>query len=413
MNHPLEKVKVAIVYDHLTTAYGGAELVLQVLLSLFPDAPLFTTVFDSSKISWVPKKRVKTSFLQQFGWFKNQHQLLAPLHPLAIEQLDLSEFGLVISVTAGVAKGVLTLPHQLHVCYMLTPPRYLSDDDDEQQSYLESHSVLSVPVLKFLTQPIFNYLRSWDQVAAWRPDKVIAISQLVADRIEKKYGRHADKIIYPPYIPFSDTSNNQETKQLPEFLLSFSRLVSYKRVDLAIHSCLQLNKMLVVAGEGISRHSLQAIAPKQTYIRKKSQSVATTLQEATKHNKLLVFVGHCSKSEKEMLLRQCKGLIMPGVEDFGLTALEAADAGKPSIVNQESGVAEILTEPKYAVHLKNKTVSNLSEAIIRFEESSIAPSELSAVASKYNEERFSEAFMNTLYQFWRQHSTISPVKLQK
>jgi glycosyltransferase involved in cell wall biosynthesis len=249
-------------------------------------------------------------------------------------------------------------------------------------------------------------------VAAWRPDKVIAISQLVANRIEKRYNRKVDEVVYPPFIPFANEGASAAIIS-PEFLLSFSRLVSYKRVDLAIKSCLALKKMLVVAGEGILKDSLIELAADQVYLRKKSQSIFAALEAAIKNNKLIVFVGHCSEQEKQYLFKTCKGFIMAGVEDFGLTALEAADAGVVPIINADSGVAEVLTDQKYAIHLQDKTVSALNEAILKLEHTHISKTALTAIASKYDQEHFSEAFMNTLYQFWRQHSTISPVKLQK
>lgn len=412
MKHPLDNLKVAIVYDHLTTQYGGAELVLQVLLQLFPEAPLFTTVFDDSKITWISKQRVKTSFLQNFGWLKKQHQLLAPLHPLAIEQLDLSAFDLIISVTAGVAKGVQTLPHQLHVCYQLTPPRYLQSEDEEQQEYVRSQQLLNLPLMRSITTPLFGYINNWDQVAAWRPDNVIAISQLVADRIEKRYNRKVDEIIYPPFIPFA-SADASPAINAPEFLLSFSRLVSYKHIDLAIKSCIALNKMLVVAGEGILKDSLIELSSDHVYQRKKSQSISASVEAAAKKNKLIVFVGNCSDEEKRYLFMSCKAFLMPGVEDFGLTALEAAHAGVVPIINAHSGVAEVLTNQKYAIHVQDQTVAALKEAILKLEHTHISETALTATASKYDQEHFSEAFMNTLYQFWLQHSTISPVKLQK
>src|SRR5258708_2622600 len=165
--------KVALVYDRVNTHYGGAENVLLALHQIYPSAPLYTSVYNPQTATWAKVFDVRTSFLQKFPFAKKFHRLYVALMPLAFESFDLSEFDIVISISSAEAKGVLTKPNQLHVCYLLTPTRYLWSHAEEYQK-------------DWLTGPIraliFNYLRWWDQSAALRPDIFIPISQLVAER---------------------------------------------------------------------------------------------------------------------------------------------------------------------------------------------------------------------------------------
>lgn len=399
----LNDVKVALVYDHLTTEYGGAELVLQVLHQLFPKAPLFTTVYRPSTATWAKQIDVRTGFLQKLGPLKYYHHILAPLHPLAFESIDLSPFDLIISITSGAAKGVLTLPHQLHVCYLLTPPRYLSQDSE----YVQAHQLLSLPVVKRLTKPLFSYLQRWDTSAAWRPDKIIAISQLVAQRSELNYGRTVDAVVYPP---FDETSVEQTAVITEPFFLCLTRLVSYKKIDLAIQACIKQNKILVIAGEGPARSHLEALAGVHTIVRSSHQSLISTFSRAHTQNKTIIFTKHCSEKEKSILLSSCTALLMPGEEDFGLTGLEAAAYGKPVLTYHKSGIAEILKHKVEAVHIPEQSIKAVSSAIASLADQHFSPKELQSKAKEYSIQHFQEQFDNTIYQFWQQHSTISPVK---
>ena len=181
-------MKVAIVYDRVNK-WGGAERVLLALHEMFPDAPLYTSVYDSKKAPWArvfPK--IYTSFLQYLPFAKSNHELLAPLMPLVFESFNFDNYDLVISVTSEAAKGIKTNSGTLHVCYCLTPTRYLWS---HYEDYFKN------PVFKLVTKPIINYLKNWDKKAAQRPDVMIAISTEVKNRIKKYYGRDSE-IIFPP-----------------------------------------------------------------------------------------------------------------------------------------------------------------------------------------------------------------------
>lgn len=181
-------MKVAIVYDRVNK-WGGAERVLLVLHEMFPDAPLYTSVYDEKRAPWTKVfPQVYSSFLQKIPFAKGNHEFLAPLMPIAFEQFDFGKYDLVISVTSESAKGIITRPGTFHLCYCLTPTRYLWSGYEE---YFKN------PILRFISKPVISYLKSWDKIAASRPDKIIAISTEVQKRIKKYYGRESE-IIYPP-----------------------------------------------------------------------------------------------------------------------------------------------------------------------------------------------------------------------
>src|SRR3989344_2367668 len=230
--------KVALVYDRVNK-WGGAERVLLMLHEMFPDAPLYTSVYSREKAPWANVfPEVIPSFLQKFSFLRDRHELLAPLMSLAFESFDFSGYDLVISVTSEAAKGVITKPGTLHVCYCLTPTRYLWSHFD---TYF---SARGGPAFgwKGITKPVVTYLRSWDKIAAQRPDVVIAISTAVQDRIKKYYNRGSE-IIYPPVDiekfqrkSVDTTSLRSDVVKQRRYFLIVSRLVPYKKVDLAIEA---------------------------------------------------------------------------------------------------------------------------------------------------------------------------------
>ncbi len=228
-------LKTALVYDRANTAYGGAEQVLIALKQIFPDADLFTSVYDPAAAEWTKNFSVKPSFLQSFPGAKKHHRAYLPLMPLAFEQLDLSDYKLVVSVTSAEGKGIISKPDQFHLCYLLTPPRYLYS---HREQYLHSRPVLNLPGIRFFSNKILDYLTWWDQAAIYRPDAIIPISNLVRLRTAKYYQLEIEDPVYPP----SDVSLQPENK-MPfdllkkhlngpdELVLTVSRLVAYKRID--------------------------------------------------------------------------------------------------------------------------------------------------------------------------------------
>lgn len=404
MQKKISSLKIAVVYDHLLTEYGGAELVLETLLEAFPNAELFTTVRDHNKTNWVGKTTVHTSFLQHFMPLIKQRELLDFFTPIALEQFDFSEFDAVISVTSSAAKGVLTSPKQLHLCYLLTPTRYLYHDTEE---LLSSHRILSLPIIHFFAKKVLAYLRWWDQVAVQRPDKIIVISQQVAARLEKFNNRKADQLIYPPVtLPAKVISQNKPL--FPgRYFLSISRLMPYKHVDRAITSCLKLEKTLIIIGEGPEEKRLIQQAGSNGLVRQPRESVVDFLFRASQSNKTILFVQSCSETAKNILLQYCVALIQPGIEDFGITALEANAAGKPVIISSQSGVAEIIADSQAGIHLKTQTVVELTSAIEKIEKIKLDQRKIQHLAARFSREEFVRKFHNFFFAFFQEHSTIN------
>jgi glycosyltransferase involved in cell wall biosynthesis len=280
-------MKTALVYDRVNK-WGGAERVLLALHKIFSEAPLYTSVYNKEKAPWADVFDIRTSFLQNFPKAQTSHELYAVLMPMAFESFNFDEYDLVISVTSEAAKGIITKPKTLHVCYCLTPTRYLwSGYNDYFRSSL----------FKLLSKPAVTYLRSWDKIAAQRPDEYIAISGEVQDRIKRYYNRESE-IIYPPLQLKSQISN---LKSQNDYFLVVSRLTNfYKRVDIAIKACNDLKLPLKIVGEGADAENLKSLA-------------GPTVE----------FLGNLSDFQLSNYYKNCKALIFPGREDFGLVMAEA------------------------------------------------------------------------------------------
>mgnify|MGYP006265995367 CR=1 FL=1 len=410
--------RIAIIYDHLLTQYGGAEQVLTAVLAAFPQAELFSTIQDTQTTDWHTKTSVHLSYLQKLFPLVQRREILDVLTPLAIEQFDLSEFEIVISITSSAVKGVVTQPHQLHLCYLLSPTRYLYDISD---SLLNQHSLLSLPGLRWITRQIFTYLRWWDQVAIWRPDYIVAISQQVATRCAATYNRTVDDILYPPVdLPVDSSTkipaNAAQKSSVPvtqsqqlstePYLLCLSRLVPYKRIDLAIQAALQTNTRLCIAGTGREFTALTKVAGTAAYIRRQDEDVFTAFKHAQLQAKKIIFLGTTSDSEKAILLMQCKAFIMPGIEDFGITALEATAYGKPTIIAAESGVAELLLDEKEAIYFSDQRLEHLVDAVKKLDYSRFNSETITTKARQFSREEFVRKFHNIVFAFYREHSTI-------
>src|SRR3989344_2621203 len=242
-------MKVALVYDRVNK-WGGAERVLLALHKIFPDAPLYTSVYDNDKAPWAKVFKIKTSFLQNFPFASQNHEFYAPLMPLVFESFGFDEYDLVISVTSEAAKGVLTKPKTKHVCLCLTPTRYL---------WSGYNNYFIDPIFKLISKPFVWYLRWWDRVAAKRPDIYIAISQEVRSRIKRYYQRES-VVVYPPVELSNKAKRTKHITPNTKYFLVVSRLVPYKRIDVAIDACNALSYPLVIVGEGSEKKRLKELA---------------------------------------------------------------------------------------------------------------------------------------------------------
>jgi glycosyltransferase involved in cell wall biosynthesis len=345
-------MKVAIIYDRVNK-WGGAERVLLALHEIFPEAPLYTSVYDSKGAPWAKVfPAVVASFLQKFPFAKSNHELFAPLMPLAFESFDFSDFDLVISVTSEAAKGIRTKPGTLHICYCLTPTRYLWSHSDE---YFKNADI------KVLAKPFVDYLRKWDKVAAARPDRIIAISTEVKNRIKKYYDRDSD-IIFPPV---NATSTDINRKNRGEYYLVVSRLVGYKKVDLAVEAFNRLGYPLIIVGTGKEEKKLKHKA---------------------RNN--IKFVGQVSEKDLAMYYKGAKALIMPQEEDFGIVAVEAQSIGVPVVAYKKGGAIDTVISDRTGVFFEEQKPESLIEAIKKFEKMRFVVDNLYTNAQGFSKEIF-------------------------
>ncbi|MBI3887554.1 glycosyltransferase [Candidatus Microgenomates bacterium] len=285
--------------------------------------------------------------------------------PLAFESFSFDGYDLVISITSEAAKGIITKPGTKHICYCLTPTRYLWSGYD---NYFPTRT------MKQVTKPAVNGLRNWDTIAAHRPDVMIAISEEVRGRIKKYYGRES-MIIYPP-VTLGERGNGKEErrsgkKASPYFLLvsRLSKFAKYKRIDLAIDAFNTLKLPLKIIGSGSWEDELRANA-------------GPTIE----------FLGRLTDDELVGYYKQCQALIFPGVEDFGLTMVEAQKFGKPVIAFAGGGALEIVQEGKTGYFFDHQTVESLISAVKKFNHTTFKPEVAKKQAEKFSVEQFKKNF---------------------
>ncbi len=364
--------KVALVYDRVNK-WGGAERVLLTLHEMFPDAPLYTSVYDEAKAPWAkifPK--VYTSFLQGIPFAKGNHELLGWLMSLAFESFStgggarFDKYDLVISVTSEAAKGIITKPGTYHICYCLTPTRYLWSHYD---LYFKNK------LLRFISQPFINYLRKWDKMAAQRPDEIIAISTEVKNRIKKYYGRDSEIIFPPVKTPEVAIVNHSRGGHY----LVVSRLVPYKKVDLAVKAFNKLKLPLVIIGTGNQIDNLKLIA-----------------------NNNIKFAGQVSEEELIRYYKGARALIMPQEEDFGIAAVEAQFFGVPVIAYKKGGSLDTVAEGKTGTFFLRQEVDSLASVVAQFNERPVfnRPS-LVENARRFSKDNFKKAIMGFLNKYNR------------
>lgn len=357
---------------------------LLTLHEMFPRAPLYTSVCDEKKAPWAKVfPKIYTSFLQKIPFAKGNHEFLGTLMPLAFETFDFSGYDLVISVTSEAAKGIITKPGTLHVCYMLTPTRYLWSHYD---LYFKN------PVLRFISKPAVNYLRAWEKIAAQRPDKIIAISTEVKKRVKKYYGRDSE-IIFPPVDSFSSHRKKSLLRGpgkpaasrvfFDDAYLVVSRLdFGYKNVELAIKTFNRLGKTLIVVGTGSQRNKLMAMAKKN-----------------------IKFVGQVDDEELAKIYSGAKALIMPQEEDFGIASIEAQSFGVPVIVYNKGGACDTVIDGKTGVLFSGQNFRSLADAIAKFEKMSFNDKLLAENAARF----IQKSPFRSYFGRWRRHSSLAEI----
>lgn len=349
-------MKIALLHDHLNQA-GGAERVLYVLSQIFPQAPIYTLLYNKKLIRGFENFDIRTSFLQKMPLAKNHLKWYLPLMPTAVEELDLSGFDIVLSSASALIKGVITHPNTLHICYCHTPTRYLWSDTHQYKKDLNAGLLIKKVLPYFL-----NQLRTWDQLAAQRVDRYIANSQFVAQRIKNYYNREST-VIYPPV----DTENFYISENVKNYFLIISRLRPYKKVDLVIKAFNKLKMPLKIIGTGEEEKALRAMA-----------------------NSNIEFVGQVTEQQKRQYLAECQALIHPQEEDFGITAIEAMASGRPVIAYGAGGALETVIEGFSGKIFPEQSWECLIDAIIKFKSEEYTPAAIKEYARQYDVKNFQQ-----------------------
>ncbi|MDO8658741.1 MAG: glycosyltransferase [Candidatus Levybacteria bacterium] len=348
-------MKIAFVHEYLNQ-FGGAERMLQVLCALYPRAPIYTLLYDRDATGGVFDGRViKTSFLQNLPFTKRHHRIFPLLMPLAIEQFDFSEYDLVLSVSASFAKGIITKPHTKHICYCLTPPRFLWDNS---QKFVEEFGYSKL-IKKFIP-PFITYLRIWDKEASFRVDDFWSISNFIKDRVRKYYSRPS-LVIYPPV----NVAKFYVSEQVGDYFFMAGRLVSYKRFDLAIKSFNQNGLPLKIVGIGPELNKLKRVA-----------------------NKNIEFLGLVSDEKLANLYSHAQACIFPQEEDFGIVPLESMASGRPVIAYRAGGAMETIVENKTGIFFNEQNSESLQAAIEKFHNLEFSSKVCRSHAEKFDIEIF-------------------------
>lgn len=377
MGSDISGLRVALVHDWLVTQ-GGAERVLYDMHLMFPEAPIYTLVYDEDRApAWCRKCDVRTTWLQRVPGARTHHKMLLSLMPGAWEALDLTGYDLVVSSCMSCCKGVLTRPDATHVCYCHSPIRYVWD---LYYDYLAGTD----PVRRVAMRRVIPRIREWDFLAAQRVDQFVANSDYVGGRIRKFYRR--DSVTIHPSTPIAA----REVREPEGYYLVVSRFVRYKRVDIAIEACNRLGRRLVVVGSGGEEEGrLRGLA-------------GPTVE----------FRGRVSDEEMADVYAGADAFLFPGVEDFGLTPIEAMSSGVPVLAYGEGGALETVEHGVTGLHFRDQTPEGLCGAIRAFEKESLSLSRAEIAdrtRSRFSRDRFEQEMLGLVASVIEGHerSTLS------
>lgn len=361
-------LRVAIIHDWLTGMRGG-EAVLEALIDLFDSAEIFTLIHKKGSCSSkIENRRIYTSFIQKLPFSGRLYRHYLPFFPTAIEEFDLHGFDLVISSSHCVAKGVIVPPGIPHISYIHSPMRYVWD---MYRQYFQGSGILQKFVIPFFA----NYLRMWDSASATRVDQYVVNSKFVAERVRRYYGR--DSIVINP--PCGDSTYQIPTQKRDDFYLVFGAFVPYKRLDLAIQACKNLNRRLIVAGHGPELKKLKSLAGNDNHIE---------------------FIERPSNDQAKQLFETTKALIFPGVEDFGIVPVEAQQKYCPVIALGHGGALETVVHLKTGYLFKEQNVESLTDAILEFEKLTLKPADFKKNVSKFSTISFKQEMLKIIQRFY-------------
>jgi glycosyltransferase involved in cell wall biosynthesis len=356
-------MRVAIVHYWLTSMRGG-ENVVEALCRIFPQADIFTHVYDPGKISGtIRKHKITPTFINSLPRAKQYYKHYLPLMPLALEQIDLRGYDLVISSESGPAKGVIPPADAMHICYCHSPMRYIWNmfhDYRERASWLP----------RLLMPPLCHYIRTWDAVASMRVDRYIANSQTVAARIAKYYRRNAT-VIHPPVAV--DRFESVPTAEVEDYYLLAGELVAYKRPELAIEAFNALRRRLIVIGGGNLLAKMRRLA---------GPTVTVLGQQP-----FAVLRHHYAR---------CRALVFPGEEDFGIIPVEVMASGRPVIAFGCGGLTESVVEGVTGLFFKEQTAAAIISAVHAFDQMQFDPRAIRVQAEKFSTNRFMAEFTATV-----------------
>jgi len=370
------KQRIAVVHDWLVT-YAGAERVLEQILALYPDADLFSVCdfLPDDQRAFLGGRKARTSFIQRLPFARKRYRAYLPFMPIAIEQLDLSGYDLVISSSHAVAKGVLTGPNQRHVSYVHSPIRYAWD---LQHQYLREASLLR-GIKSVLARTMLHYMRMWDVRSSHGVDQFIANSEFIARRIRKFYARDVS-VVYPPV----DTERFSICENKENYYVTASRLVPYKRIPLIAEAFRRIDRRLLIIGDGPDR---------------------AALERAAKGASNIEVLGRQSDTKVVELMQGARAFVFAAEEDFGIVMVEAQACGTPVIAYRSGGASEIVRDGITGVLFDEQQPESIADAVRRFE----AMPTISPNTCEENAKRFS------IEVFRRRMSTLlnaGPVSLQ-
>lgn len=353
-------MKIALIHDHLAQD-GGAEKVLKVFADMFPDAPIYTLLYEKKNADkYYKDRKIETSIIQRLPGGVRHYQWYMPFMPMAVEFFDLTPFDIVISDTSSFAKGVITSTKTLHICYCHTPTRYLWSDTHQYLKELKYNKYF-----KKIISLILNYVRIWDKMAADRVDVFVANSNFIAKRIKKYYKRES-AVIYPPV----DVNNFKISGEPGDYFLIGGRLAPYKRVDLVIEAFNQLRDVkLKIFGDGVD---------------------SARLKDLAKDNPNIEFLGRVDDRQKAELYSKCIAFINPQEEDFGITVIEAMASGRPVIAYKSGGAMETVIDGVTGKFFNNQAAEDLAGAVRSFNSEQFNPQEIRRHAEQFSTEKFKQ-----------------------
>lgn len=346
-----DSLKIAIVHDWLNQI-GGAEGVLETLVEMFPGAPVYTSMYwpeamPANYHQW----DIRTTWMDRLPGVHRHHQPYLLLYPMAFGGLSLCDYDIIISNKSAFCFGVQA-PETRHICYCLTPTRFVWHFD----SYVRREQLGAAA--RWLVRPFLGWLQRWERAAADRVDAFVAISNEIQARIRRLYGRES-AIIYPPvdtelFVPAPDGNHDS-------YFLIVSRLVPYKRIDLAVQAFTELGLPLWVGGSGRDRASLEAIAGPNVR-----------------------FLGRVPDDELGQLMARCRAFIFPGLEDFGITPVQAMAAGRPVIAYAGGGALDYVVEGVTGTFFREEMPESLVDTVRRFDDTAFDPVKIRAHAEQFD-----------------------------